>query len=108
MVIDVYRDPKIGQRNLLNVLLYISFFPQLIAGPIVRFDDIVHQIRHRVHSVDKISGGICRFVRGLGKKVLLANTMAVIADKIFKRSRRSGECDRGLDRSPGLCLSDLL
>ncbi|MBB5264791.1 alginate O-acetyltransferase complex protein AlgI [Catenibacillus scindens] len=82
-VIDVYRDPKIGQRNLLNVLLYISFFPQLIAGPIVRFDDIVHQIRHRVHSVDKISGGICRFVRGLGKKVLLANTMAVIADNIF-------------------------
>ncbi len=82
-VIDVYRDPKLGEKNILNIFLYISFFPQLIAGPIVKFHDVIEQIHHRAHSVDRVVNGICRFCTGLAKKVLLANMMAVIADDIF-------------------------
>ena len=82
-VIDVYRDKKNVQRNLFSVLLYISFFPQLIAGPIVRYSDIAQQIREREFSFDRVSRGICRFLFGLAKKVLLANQMGLLADKVF-------------------------
>lgn len=82
-VIDVYRNPESGEKNFLYILIYISFFPQLIAGPIVKYHDVIDQIYEREHMVDKIVYGICRFCVGLGKKVLLANTMAMIADDIF-------------------------
>lgn len=81
-VIDVYRGEEV-QKNILNVGLYISFFPQLIAGPIVRYNTVAHQILHRKESFDKFSSGVCRFIIGLGKKVLLANSMAVVADAAF-------------------------
>ncbi|MBR6873366.1 MAG: MBOAT family protein [Ruminococcus sp.] len=83
-VIDVYRDKKLVQRNLFSVLLYISFFPQLIAGPIVRYEDIAAQIREREFSADRVSRGINRFILGLGKKVLIANQMGIVADTVFK------------------------
>ena len=67
-VIDVYRDKKNVQRNLFSVLLYISFFPQLIAGPIVRYSDIAAQLDRREFNFDRISRGICRFLFGLAKK----------------------------------------
>ncbi|MBR2547344.1 MAG: MBOAT family protein [Eubacterium sp.] len=81
-VIDVYRG-KVKAENPFYVGLYISFFPQLIAGPIVQYRTIADQLRNRKSSIDKISVGICRFVTGLGKKVLLANSFGVIADYVF-------------------------
>lgn len=82
-VIDVYRDKKSVQRSLFSVLLYISFFPQLIAGPIVRYEDIAKQLDEREFSADRVSRGINRFIFGLGKKVLIANQMGIVADTVF-------------------------
>ncbi|MBE6688399.1 MAG: MBOAT family protein [Ruminococcaceae bacterium] len=82
-VIDVYRQNGEAQKNPLNVGLYITFFPQLIAGPIVRYETVAYQINHRVETIDDFSKGVCRFIVGLGKKVLIANNMAIIADAVF-------------------------
>ena len=81
-VIDVYRGEEC-QKNPLYVGLYISFFPQLIAGPIVRYKTVAEQIYYRKESISLFSSGAIRFMQGFSKKVLLANTMAVIADKAF-------------------------
>jgi alginate O-acetyltransferase complex protein AlgI len=82
-LIDVYRKPAMVERNILNLGLFISFFPQLIAGPIVRFHDINEQIKERKHSLDLFTRGIERFIVGLAKKVLIANTMAEVVDGIL-------------------------
>lgn len=82
-VIDVYRKRGKVQINPLNVGLYISLFPQLIAGPIVRYETIAEQIEHRVENFTDFSAGITRFCIGLGKKVLVANNMALVADNAF-------------------------
>ena len=82
-VIDVYRDKRLVQKNLFYVLLYIAFFPQLIAGPIVRYEDIAKQIEEREFTIDRISRGMNRFIYGLGKKVLIANQMGFVADTMF-------------------------
>ena len=82
-VIDVYRGDVAVQKNYFNVLLYISFFPQLIAGPIVKYHDIAQQIENRSQDIDKIARGLRRFICGLAKKVLIANTMGQTADVIF-------------------------
>ncbi|NLT11418.1 MAG: MBOAT family protein [Clostridiaceae bacterium] len=81
--IDVYRGGTKAQKNPLNILLYISFFPQLIAGPIVLYSDIEQQIQNRVETSEKTVAGIKRFVIGLSKKMLLANTFGAVADQIF-------------------------
>lgn len=83
-VIDVYRNEAESQKNILNFGLYVSLFPQLIAGPIVRYSDVALQINHRVESLDKFTRGIKRFCYGLGKKVLLANTFALVVDRIWE------------------------
>ncbi len=82
-VIDVYRDKKNVQRRLFSVLLYISFFPQLIAGPIVRYADIAAQIDRREFTPQRITRGLRRFLFGLAKKVLIANQMGLVADRVF-------------------------
>ena len=82
-VIDIYRRHGEVQKNPLNVGLYISFFPQLIAGPIVRYETVAAEINDRSVSWHDFSEGVERFIIGLGKKVLLANNFAVIADHIF-------------------------
>lgn len=82
-VIDVYRDTVKVQKNPLYVALYISFFPQLIAGPIVRYSTIEEQISNRVCSVDLFSDGARRFMLGFGKKVILANNLALVAQSTF-------------------------
>ncbi|MCL2127911.1 MAG: MBOAT family protein [Treponema sp.] len=82
-VIDVYRNPSMVQKNILDLGLFITFFPQLIAGPIVRYQDIAGQIKKRNHSVEKFACGIERFITGLAKKVLLANTLAEAVDGIL-------------------------
>lgn len=85
-VIDVYRQDTQVERNPFYVGLYVAFFPQLIAGPIVRYNSVAQQIRTRRSSWRKISIGCSRFVVGLGKKVLLANNMAILADLVFNWS----------------------
>ena len=82
-VIDVYRGETKVQKNPFKVALYISLFPQLIAGPIVQYKDIEDQIDHRVLTDEKRVYGIRRFLYGLAKKVLLANFFGMYADKLF-------------------------
>lgn len=82
-VFDVYLKRGSVQKNPLNIVLYISFFPQLIAGPIVRYETISKQIMDRKENLALFSSGITRFIEGLAKKVLLANPLAIIADKAF-------------------------
>lgn len=85
-VIDVYRGTSKPQKNLANVLLYISFFPQLIAGPIVKYHDIDLQIQQRTETSQKTAAGLRRFTVGLLKKLLIANTMGAVADSVFALS----------------------
>lgn len=82
-VIDIYRKKVKVQKNIFTLGAYIALFPQLIAGPIVRYSDIEKQLKTRVHSLDKFCNGFRRFIVGFAKKVLIANNVAVIADAIF-------------------------
>lgn len=82
-VLDVHRDRGEVQRSPLKVGLYISFFPQLIAGPIVKYETVAQQIDHRKETWADFSAGCSRFIVGLGKKVLLSNQLAVVADRAF-------------------------
>ncbi len=82
-VIDVYRGQVEIQRKFSKVLLYISFFPQLIAGPIVKYRDIALEIDSRSVDLKETALGLRRFICGLAKKILIANTMAVAADHVF-------------------------
>lgn len=82
-LIDVYRKDTETQKNPFNLGLYITLFPQLIAGPIVRYHDIANQINKRNVSVESFTLGIRRFIIGLGKKVILANNMGYVADAAF-------------------------
>jgi len=82
-VIDVYRQEVAVQKSYAKLLLYISFFPQLIAGPIVRYVDIAKEIDNRSADARQIAFGLRRFIAGLGKKVLIANAMGAAADYIF-------------------------
>jgi D-alanyl-lipoteichoic acid acyltransferase DltB (MBOAT superfamily) len=82
-VIDIYRGKGIAQKNPLNVGLYISFFPQLIAGPIVRYETVADQIMNRKETISGFSEGVTRFLVGFSKKILLANNFALLADKAF-------------------------
>jgi len=84
--IDVYRDKCKAQRSFTNFLLFVSLFPQLIAGPIVRYSDIEDQISNRTSDPETVALGILRFVTGLAKKVLLANYACTVADKILTAS----------------------
>ena len=82
-VIDVYRKNGKVQKNPFNVALYITFFPQLIAGPIVRYETVADEINFRKETLDDFYSGIKRFVVGLCKKLIISNSVAVIADFVF-------------------------
>lgn len=82
-VLDVGRGVAPVQKNPLWVGLYISFFPQLIAGPIVKYQTVAEEISCRKHSWADFSAGLCRFALGLIKKILLANSLALVADRAF-------------------------
>lgn len=82
-VIDIHRGDAEVQRNPIDLALYIALFPQLIAGPILRYHHIDRQIRHRTITIGDFAIGAQRFVIGLAKKVLVANTLAVPVDKIW-------------------------
>ena len=82
-VVDVYRGDAKVQKNIVDLLLYISFFPQLIAGPIVKYHDIDQQIADRTLTPTGCARGVRRFVIGLAKKLLFANACGLIADTAF-------------------------
>lgn len=82
-IIDAYRDKTLIQKNPLNLGLYIAFFVQLVAGPIVRYTTIKEKILFRKSTLEGITRGLQRLIIGLGKKVLLANTLANVVDKVY-------------------------
>ena len=81
-IIDVYYGTVKAQRKLLPFMTYISMFPQLIAGPIVQYSDIEEQLQERTVNVEKFAAGVIFFIRGLGKKVLFANTIGSVYTEI--------------------------
>lgn len=85
-VIDVYRKDVKAQRNIFYLGAYLSSFTHLVAGPIVRYRTIEHELVNRIENIDEFAYGIRRFVVGLSKKVLIADNMAVVADAIFAKS----------------------
>ena len=84
-IVDVYRGNVKRQRNIINLAAYITMFPQLIAGPIVRYSDIEKQLEDRKYDIDEAAVGVRRLVLGLGKKILIANTLGKLCE-IFKAS----------------------
>ena len=104
-VIDVYRNKDSGTKDFLTLLLYISFFPQLIAGPIVKYHDIADQIADRTCTPEQTSYGIRRFITGLSKKVLIANAAGYIADTVFDTCLPGGIHDWSLMWLGGICYT---
>lgn len=82
-VIDLYKKEIEPQRNFLYLTLYVSFFPQLIAGPIVRYQTIEEEIKNRQSTLEDVTAGMKRFIRGLAKKIIIANHVAKIAEIIY-------------------------
>lgn len=89
-LVDVYRRQSLVQRRFINLLLYISMFPQLIAGPIVRYDTVSREITGRHVQASDLAEGIYRFFLGLGKKVIVANQMSEIADQFLSAGPATG------------------
>ncbi len=82
--IDVYRGDARALSNPIDFACYVSLFPQLVAGPIIRFSEIDDQLRHRTHTLEKFSRGVAFFSLGMAKKVLLANPCGKVADTVFE------------------------
>ena len=87
--IDVYRGNVKAQKNPVVLGTYVALFPQLIAGPIVRYSDIEAQLIKRTHSFEKAYSGICRFVTGFAKKIILANTLGELCDTFYASNEKS-------------------
>lgn len=83
--VDVYRKDVPAQKNIINLAAYVTMFPQLIAGPIVRYSHIAKELENRNINVENFAKGMRRFILGLGKKILIANTLGELCD-IFKQS----------------------
>lgn len=89
-IIDIYRNDGKVNKNIFSVALYISLFPQLVAGPIIKYKAVDEQIRNRKESIDYFSYGINRFVIGLGKKIIISDMLGAISDNIFLLANSSG------------------
>ena len=87
-VVDVYRGEK-AQKNPINLAAYVAMFPQLIAGPIVRYADVARELEHRTHSIELASAGIRRFILGLAKKVLIANSMYDLSELAYAATEKT-------------------
>ena len=87
--VDVYRGDVSAQKNPITLGAYISLFPQLIAGPIVRYSDVEKQLNERTHSFDKFSLGVRRFIFGLSKKIILANTLGELCEAFHMANDKS-------------------
>ncbi|MBE7018035.1 MAG: MBOAT family protein [Ruminococcaceae bacterium] len=88
-IIDVYRGDTPVQRNIISFAAYVSMFPQLIAGPIVRYSDIVKEINDRKITLQAVSEGARRFILGLGKKIIIANVLGELCDAFLASSQQS-------------------
>lgn len=84
-IVDVYRGDAAAQKNIIHLAAYVAMFPQLIAGPIVRYVDIARELENRTHNIENFALGTRRFIIGLAKKILIANTLGELCD-IFKAS----------------------
>lgn len=82
-LVDVYRGTSPPARSVVDYLLFVALFPQLIAGPIIRYHDVAAQIIRRDHNLDKFLSGVWRFLLGLARKVLIANPLGAVADTVF-------------------------
>jgi len=91
--IDIYRGEARGIRNFIDFACYVSLFPQLVAGPIIRFQEVDDQLRERTHTLHKFSRGVALFICGLAKKVMLANAAGKIADMAFESGGGGGVLD---------------
>lgn len=89
-VIDVYRDDAPMSKSFINFGTYVALFPQLIAGPIVRYKDVAYQITHRKETLEQFTTGVKLFLVGLGKKVLIANQMGNLTSGIFSSTQENG------------------
>ncbi len=89
-VIDVYRDDAPVSKSFINFGTYVALFPQLIAGPIVRYRDVAYQLDHRKETLDRFTKGVKLFCIGLGKKVLIANQMGALTSAMFGHSDKNG------------------
>ncbi|MBR1482356.1 MAG: MBOAT family protein [Ruminococcus sp.] len=89
-VIDVYRDDAPVSRSFINFGTYVALFPQLIAGPIVRYRDVAYQLEHRQETLDRFTKGVKLFCIGLGKKVLIANQMGALTTAMFGNPEKNG------------------
>ena len=87
--VDVYRGDVAAQKNIINFAAYVAMFPQLIAGPIVRYSDIAGQLAARTHRLDGVASGVRRFVVGLGKKVLIANVLGQLCTQFRQTAQPS-------------------
>ena len=87
--VDVYRGDAKAQKNPINLATYVALFPQLIAGPIVRYADIENQLTARTHSFEKIAYGIKRFIIGLAKKIILANALGELTEAFICSNDKS-------------------
>lgn len=90
---DIYRRSTASEKNFVTVGLYLALYPQLIAGPIVRFKQIAAQLHQRTHSLEQVEEGILRFVLGLAKKMLIANELGKFADIAFSSDSQNLSCD---------------
>lgn len=81
--IDVFKKKVVAEKKFFNLALYLLFFPHLLSGPILRYKNIAEQLISRVHNLDNFSYGVTRFIVGLGKKVIIADTLAITSDEIF-------------------------
>ncbi len=88
-VVDVYKGEVKVQKNILKLATYVSLFPQLIAGPIVRYSTIEKQLEHREYSINKFSLGVRRFVIGIGKKVMIANVIGTLVNNFLISDEKS-------------------
>lgn len=89
-VIDVYRNDAPVSKNFINFGTYVALFPQLIAGPIVRYRDVAYQLEHRTETLDRFTKGVKIFCVGLGKKVLIANQMGSLTTALFEGTHQNG------------------
>lgn len=82
-VIDVYRNERLKSTRFRDVLLYIALFPQLVAGPIVRYEDVADEIKSRRHTLEQLANGLCRFIIGLSKKLMIADVCGSVVTLIY-------------------------
>ena len=86
-VIDVYRNERLKSTRFRDVLLYIALFPQLVAGPIVRYEDVADEIKSRRHTLEQLANGLRRFIIGLSKKLLIADVCGSVVTLIYSAER---------------------